>query len=133
MALFNGKANCATCHAGFNFTDESFHNLGVGMDAAEPGPRALRRRPSATRTGAFKTPTLRDVPRTPPYMHDGSRGDAAGRWSSSTTRAARTRGSRRDIKPLNLDEQEKSDLVAFLQALTGDVEHLVRKPTSRAQ
>src|SRR3954454_13231436 len=73
------KANCTACHAGFNFTDEQFHNLGVGFDEkkgefADPGRFAISpiRAKSPAERGAFKTPTIRDIVRTAPYMHDGS-------------------------------------------------------------
>ena len=68
--LFNGKANCAACHSGWAFTDASFHDIGSargddwGRGRLFPTSVALRY--------AFKTPTLRDVARRGPYMHDGS-------------------------------------------------------------
>ena len=74
------KAKCTLCHAGFNFTDEQFHNLGIGWDETSkkvrrPGPlgrRALSARKYDGSMGAFKTPTVRDAEQTAPYMHDGS-------------------------------------------------------------
>ena len=73
--LFFGKAKCRQCHAGNNFTDSKFHNLGVGWDPvakqfSDEG-RFVVTKKDADR-GAFKTPTLRDVTRHPPYQHDGS-------------------------------------------------------------
>src|SRR5262249_46149670 len=68
--LFNGKANCAACHSGWAFTDSSFHGIGsargddIGRGRLFPSSGSLRY--------AFKTPTLRDVARRAPYMHDGS-------------------------------------------------------------
>src|SRR5262249_1545076 len=72
LALFEGKARCVRCHAGFNFTDEGYRNVGVGMDRESPdlGRFAVTR--NEADKGAFKTPTLRDVARRGPYMHDGS-------------------------------------------------------------
>jgi cytochrome c peroxidase len=73
--FFFGKAACNQCHLGNNFTDSSFHNLGVGFDAAT-GKFADQGRFDVTKAeadrGAFKTPTLRDVSKHAPYMHDGS-------------------------------------------------------------
>lgn len=71
MKLFFGKANCSACHTGANFTDNAFHNIGVGMDKEEidKGREALSR--LAGDRGSFKTPTLRDISRTAPYMHNG--------------------------------------------------------------
>ncbi|HWP66572.1 MAG TPA: cytochrome-c peroxidase [Candidatus Limnocylindria bacterium] len=121
MAIFNGKGNCVTCHAGFNFTDESYHNLGVGMNAPKPDLGRFEVTKQDVDRGAFKTPTLRNVTQTAPYMHNGAektlrdvvvfynKGGEANPWLS------------KEIRPLGLTESEISDLVAFLEALTGEV------------
>jgi cytochrome c peroxidase len=130
MALFNDAArgNCVTCHAGFNFTDESYHNLGVGMDKPNPDWGRFSVSKNEFDKGAFKTPTLRNVAQSGPYMHDGSeatlldvvkfydRGGNKNQWLS------------KEIKPLNLTDQDRADLVAFLESLTGDVRG-TEKPT----
>lgn len=72
MKLFFGKANCSACHAGSNFSDSSYHNIGIGMDAKEPDVGRVAISKLGGDTGAFKTPTLREIARTAPYMHDGS-------------------------------------------------------------
>ena len=72
------KTGCAACHGGGEFTDGEFHNLGVGFAAPEPGHEPGRfaslplGRKDAFMIGAYKTPTLRGLPRTGPYFHDGS-------------------------------------------------------------
>jgi len=127
--IFFGKAACNQCHLGMNLTDSRFHNLGVGWRApvagadpatgfADPGRAKVTGRPQDT--GAFKTPTLRDVSRRAPYMHDGSvatlreavelydRGGVANPWLSP------------DVKALRLSPREVDALVAFLQALDGE-------------
>jgi len=123
MNLFNDaqKANCVTCHAGFNFTDESYHNLGVGMDKPNPDWGRFSVTKNDFDKGAFKTPTLRNVTQSGPYMHDGShttlldvvnfydRGGLKNQWLS------------KEIKPLHLTDQDRADLVAFLESLTGEV------------
>lgn len=124
LELFNGKANCATCHASFNFSDENFHNLGVGWDESKKELADVGRfevTKADTDKGAFKTPTLRNVAQTGPYMHDGSeatlrevvvlynRGGNKNPWLSPK------------MKPLALTEAEIDDLVAFLGALDGEV------------
>ncbi|OLC54850.1 MAG: cytochrome-c peroxidase [Acidobacteria bacterium 13_1_40CM_4_69_4] len=123
MSLFTDKerANCVTCHAGFNFTDESYHNLGVGMDKPNPDWGRFGVTKQEFDKGAFKTPTLRNVTQSGPYMHDGSetsllevvkfydKGGNPNRWLS------------KEIKPLHLTDQDRADLVAFLEALTGEV------------
>jgi cytochrome c peroxidase len=127
-ALFDGKANCRTCHTGFNFTDESYHNLGVGMTGPKPDLGRYEITKVDSDRGAFKTPTLRDVALTAPYMHDGSeatlrevvefynRGGNKNPWLS------------KEIKPLGLSPREVDDLVAFLESLTGDVTGLEPPP-----
>ena len=72
IALFRGKARCSTCHIGTNFTDEKFHNLGAGEGTGrtDPGRAAVTKKPEDF--GKFKTPTLRNIALTAPYMHDGS-------------------------------------------------------------
>jgi cytochrome c peroxidase len=120
MGLFFGKANCSVCHAGRSFTDGDFHNIGVGMESKvfDKGRVAVSKQERDT--GAFKTPTLRNLSATAPYMHDGShktledvidyydRGGRENHWLSS------------DMKKLGLTKQEKADLVSFLKALDGD-------------
>ena len=73
--LFFGKAKCRQCHAGNNFTDSKFHNIGIGWDPAtkqfSDEGRFVVTKNEADR-GAFKTPTLRDVTKHPPFAHDGS-------------------------------------------------------------
>jgi cytochrome c peroxidase len=124
LALFAGKANCETCHTGFNFTDESYHNLGVGLDAKDPDLGRIAVTKAESERGAFKTPTLRNIAQTPPYMHDGS---------EATLRAVvefYNRGGRpnpnlaKEIKPLGLSDQEIVDLVAFMESLSADVSNL---------
>jgi cytochrome c peroxidase len=116
FALFNGKADCAKCHAGWRFTDDSFHDIGalgddVGRATLLPGLESMDH--------AFKTPTLRDVARRAPYMHDGSEGtleqvielyDKGGR--------VRRPGLATEVHPLQLTTQDKRDLFDFLLTLS---------------
>jgi cytochrome c peroxidase len=125
-ALFFGKAECATCHSGWDFTDSRFHNLGIGWRAPAgtgPGGFADVGRAKVTGkdedTGAFKTPTLRDVSERSPYMHDGSaqtlrevvehynRGGTPNPWLSS------------QVHPLGLTPTEVDAVVGFLESLRG--------------
>ncbi len=120
-ALFKGKARCILCHNGPNLTDNQFHNLGV----PQVGPmKEDLGRYNVTRAekdkGAFKTPTLRSITETSPYMHDGAfktleevvefmdQGGGSNPHLSSL------------MQPLHLMTEEKADLVAFLKALTGE-------------
>jgi cytochrome c peroxidase len=121
------KANCTSCHIGTNFSDDQFHNLGVGADKngnlADLGRWAVE--PVGNRNvasiGAFKTPTIRDVTRSGPYMHDGSEAtleevvelyDRGGNPNPYLSQ---------DMKPLKLTAQEKADLVEFMKSLEGEL------------
>lgn len=121
--LFNGKAECNQCHLGQNFTDSLFHNLGVGWDATEKKLADIGRYEISKKEedkGAFKTPTLREVSKHPPYMHDGSiktlkqvvehynKGGIANPHLSAK------------VKKLNLTDEEVDVLVKFMEALEGE-------------
>lgn len=118
--LFHGKANCAICHDGFNFSNSDFHNLGVGMAAAKPDLGRYDQTKNEADKGKFKTPTLRNLRDTAPYMHDGSQKTLAEvvEFYNRGGEPNPTLDGR--IKPLNLTAQEKADLLAFLDALNGD-------------
>ncbi|WP_089720572.1 cytochrome-c peroxidase [Candidatus Entotheonella palauensis] len=122
MKLFEGKANCIACHSGPNFTNESFHNLGLGDE--DPARAAIVA--DDTLRGAFKTPGLRNVLLTAPYMHDGSLAtlEAVVQFYNAGERKGAT--TSKLIKPLHLSETEIFDLVAFLGALTDPV--IVARP-----
>jgi len=116
--LFFGKANCTACHVGANLADEKYHNIGIGMDKPEPdlGRFAVTKDPADT--GAFKTPTVRNVALTAPYMHDGSMAtlEEVVKWYDKGGHANPHLSDK--IKPLNLTEQEQADLVEFMKACT---------------
>jgi cytochrome c peroxidase len=63
---------CNNCHDGILFTDQQYHNIGIGMDQKEPDPGRGKVTNRPEDTGAFKTPTLRDIAKSAPYFHDGS-------------------------------------------------------------
>jgi cytochrome c peroxidase len=114
--IFTGKGRCSECHSGWAFTDSSFHDIGtaqgddIGRGRFFPTSIKLRY--------AFKTPTLRDVARRAPYMHDGSLAtlqDVVALYD----RGGIARPSRSAlIGPLGLTDDEKAELVAFLATLT---------------
>jgi len=138
--LFRGKARCSNCHAGSNFSDNLFHNIGVGFAnwdklTADQRAKVLQNhggrhqvtpvgRKTVAEIGAYKTPGLRDVSKTAPYMHDGSEktledvityydnGGLRNPWSDpQLLEPGKTK--------LGLTDQEKKDLVEFLKALDG--------------
>lgn len=116
MELFVTKG-CSTCHAGPNFTDLNFHNIGMTDD--DKG--LMERTEKQEDEGKFRTPGLRGVAHTSPYMHDGSVAtledvvdyyDKGGDGHPNTSEL---------IKPLGLTGEEKRALVAFLEAISDDV------------
>lgn len=117
FVLFNGKANCASCHSGWRFTDDKFHDIGTATTDRGRG-RELKHEPMMQ--FAFKTPTLRAVALRAPYMHNGSAAtlrDVVDQY----VKGGIERDSRSPLmRALDLTEQERSDLVAFLQTLTGE-------------
>lgn len=128
LRLFEGKALCSRCHAGFNFTGEGYRNIGVGMDKPNPDlGRYTITREDADR-GAFKTPTLRDVARRGPYMHDGSERTLAGVVELYDRGGVKNPWLSSDMKPLGLTAQERADLVEFMKALTGEIDPAVSHP-----
>jgi cytochrome c peroxidase len=128
--LFFGKGNCSVCHTGANYTDDDYHNLGIGRSAtgfSDAGRESVTG--SVDDRGAFRTPSLRDVARTAPYMHDGRYNtldeviafyDAGGIKSGALDPS---------MKPLGLTPREKADLVAFLhEGLTSRTYPVVPRP-----
>ncbi|HKQ85200.1 MAG TPA: cytochrome c peroxidase [Candidatus Acidoferrales bacterium] len=120
LELFRGKANCIACHSGPNFTDEKFHNTGIGWrgNSFDDDGRFAVTHNEADR-GAFKTPTLRDVADSAPYTHQGRLStlkdlidfyDAGGNPNPNLDP---------QLHPLHLSEQEKKDVIDFLGALNG--------------
>ncbi len=142
--LFNGKARCNGCHVGDNFSDSQFHNLGIGAKAGKL-PEGMLGRFGAQATGqknpeligAFKTPPLRQLLATAPYMHDGSldslekvvdfydKGGEVNPFLDVRMRdfsSEKASGNPKAIIPLalGLTSFEKKDLVHFMKALNGE-------------
>jgi cytochrome c peroxidase len=116
--VFNTKANCASCHSGWRFTDDSFHD--IGTVTSDRGRGALLEDLESIQF-AFKTPTLRNADRRGPYMHNGSEAtlekvielyDLGGRVKRASLSP--------EMKPLNLSPDEKRALLAFLHTLTSE-------------
>lgn len=127
--LFFGKANCSACHAGPNFSDGGFHNVGVGIDDEEPDVGRHSVSSLEGDRGSFKTPSLRDIARTAPYMHDGrfaTLEEVVDYYDKGGTANPQLD---EEIFKLDLTEQEKADLVAFLkEGLTSEVYPEVEPP-----
>ena len=126
--LFRGKARCTRCHSNFNFSDEKFHNLGIGWDTntVDLGRYMVTKTPEDV--GAFKTPTLREISRTAPYMHDGRFNTLAEVVEFYNGGGIKNPYLDNTIIPLELTEQEKGDLVMFLRSLNGEGWQHVKAP-----
>ena len=121
LSLFRGKARCSICHIGTNFTDEKFHNIGAGEGNGQMDIGRAVVTGNSKDLGKFKTPSLRNIELTAPYMHDGSLAhledviafyDQGGRPNPNLDK---------EIKPLELSDTEKDDLLTFLKSLTAPV------------
>jgi len=161
LELFEGQARCNQCHSGFNFTDEKYHNIGVGWD----GQRIDLGRYTVTSLqqdiGAFKTPTLREVARTAPYMHDGSiasleeviefydKGGISNPFLDVEMRRLKLTleqvldlydnktpagtAPEKSVIKLDLTDQDKADLLAFLKVLNGEGWQHIKPPEQLLQ
>jgi cytochrome c peroxidase len=120
--FFGERAWCSACHNGVNFTDESFHTIGVGLDAPEPDLGRWLVTGRDEDWAAFKTPTIRGAVHTAPYMHDGSLATLLDvvEWYAHEGRANRNLDYRfRRIPGGILTIDDKHDLVAFIEACGG--------------
>ena len=115
MQIFFNEGHCSACHAGPLFTDGGFHNIGVGQTekSTDEGRFAVTGRRGDV--GSFKTPSLRDISRTAPYMHDGSLKTLWEVVEFYNRGGGDNPQLDEDIYPLELTEQQISDLVAFLE------------------
>ncbi len=123
LKLFRGKANCIACHIGPTLTDEEFHNTGVawfGGELRDKGRALVTKREEDG--GKFKTPTLREVARTAPYMHDGSLATLEDVVDFYTEGGRPNPNLDPEIRRLDITEEEEAQLVAFLRALSGSIQ-----------
>ena len=122
LFMDSGKTNCAACHKPPNFTDNGFHNIGIAHPAGQDDPGRFKIRAAAVLKGAFKTPTLRDIELTAPYFHNG----AAKTLEDVVEHYARGGVDRSNVSPdvraLDLNAQEKAELVAFMRTLTSPIQ-----------
>jgi cytochrome c peroxidase len=115
MKLFFGKGHCSACHSGGNFSDGSFHNIGIGIKAAKPDMGRYEVTKVEGDKGAFKTPTLREIARHAPYMHDGSLKTLEDVVDHYDKGGIANPQLDEEIFPLKLTAQEKADLITFMK------------------
>jgi cytochrome c peroxidase len=129
LAIFQDpkRGNCAVCHTIDKtyalFTDGKFHNTGAGINGAGDFTDMGRfgQTKIAAEKGEFKTPTLRNVALTGPYMHDGSLKTLSDVVDFYAGGGNSNPSLDKEIKPLHLSAQDRADLVKFLEALTGQI------------
>ncbi len=148
QVLFEGKAGCVACHSGPRFTDDKAYNLGVGENAAlwsdpmramtyaafasfmgvenymnvrrDVGAQIIRHPADGSDVGSFDTPTLRELKYTAPYMHNGTIATLPEVVAFLNAGGGMDQNKDPSMKPLGLTVPEQADLVAFLEALSGD-------------
>jgi cytochrome c peroxidase len=112
---------CNNCHDGVLLTDQQYHNVGIGMDQKEPDVGRFKVTNKPEDTGAFKTPTLRDIVKLAPYFHDGSTATieeavdimlAGGKPNQYL--------DRKNLEKRTISKEQREDLLAFLKSLTVD-------------
>lgn len=125
--FFSENTNCSVCHSGFNFSGYAFENNGLYENYPDPG--RFRLTGDTMDVARFKVPTLRNVSVTAPFMHDGSLPSLATVVEHYNTGGKNHPHKSPLIKPLGLTEQEKADLIAFLESLTD--EKFIQNPKFR--
>jgi cytochrome c peroxidase len=128
LEIFERSGECSECHGGYNFTNENFASLGIGPDGHPPDLGLAEVTRKRRDEGKFRVPTLREVVRTGPYMHDG-------RYRTLDEvlefyRKGGQPGPRLDsrIAPFFLDAQAKANLLEFLQSLSGEGWQQIKAP-----
>jgi len=120
--FFGNKAWCSACHGGVNFTDERYHNTGIGLQAEKPDLGRYLITNKDEDWGAFKTPSIRAAIWTAPYMHDGSVATLEDviEWYAHEGMANRNLDYRyKRIAGEELTEQDKKDLLEFVKSCSG--------------
>lgn len=110
-------ANCVSCHSGYNFTDQQYHDNGIGINQqGDKGRFTVTKNQSDV--GKFKTPSLRNVALTAPYMHDGHFTSLELVLKNYNSGGVHSANQDVKIKSLNLSDQDMADIIEFLKTLT---------------
>lgn len=116
VLFFGGKTNCSSCHTLPHFTNFGFYNIGLYENYQDDGRALASGRMEDI--GRFKVPTLRNIEITAPYMHDGSLATLEDVIEHFNMGGFSHNNKSHLMKPLNLSQQEKEDLISFLKTLT---------------
>lgn len=112
------RLNCMACHSGFDLSDHDFHNVGQYLTYEDPGRERITLRSSDN--GRFKTPTLRNIARTAPYMHDGTMSSLEAVVDHFASGGLPHANLDPEMRNFVLNVEERADLVAFLRALNDE-------------
>lgn len=115
--VFNNKAQCIACHKTWRFTDDSFHDIGLTSPDLGRGQHVPVE--VTIMQHAFKTPTLRDLPESGPFMHDGSMKSLEEVIKHYEEGGIKRASLSKEMKPFDLSEQQRMDLISFLKTLDG--------------
>ena len=115
------KLECDNCHDGVLLADLQYHNVGIGMDAEKPDVGRFKVTGKAEDTGAFKTPTLRDIAKSGPYFHNGSVATLEEAVDLMIGGGKPNKYlDRKNLKKRKATEAQKKDLIAFLESLNNN-------------
>jgi len=119
LALFNSaELNCTACHSGFDLSDHSLQNIGQYLVYADPGRERITLDPADN--GKFKVPTLRNIARTAPYMHDGAMTTLSQVIDHFASGGLAHPNKSAEMTNFAITAEEKADLIAFLNSLTDE-------------
>jgi cytochrome c peroxidase len=133
LDFFNKKGECAECHSGPSFTNQKFANIGIGTDQPHPDPGREAVTGKRGDLGRFKVPTLRDIARRGPYMHDGSVRTLRDVLDVYAKGGLPNPHLDTRLTPFYMDEETRQDLLAFLDALNGEGWQKITPPQSFPQ
>jgi cytochrome c peroxidase len=119
--FYESRGQCWRCHSGPNFSDESFHNTGVGARDGVPEEGRMAITHDAADRGRFKTPTLRGLVFTAPYMHDGSLAALEDVVKFYRAGARANSDLAPELAPIEMSDDDAKNLAAFLRALSREV------------
>lgn len=123
LHIFRTSGRCMNCHNGSNFTDNKMHNIGLVLEGTkyeDTGRYDITKKDSDY--GLFKTPSLRNISKTAPYIHNGLIINLKGMINMYSNGMPNSRNKSPHIRPLGLQMNDREDLISFLESLTEDIQ-----------
>lgn len=122
LHIFRTTGRCMNCHNGSNFTDNKMHNIGLVMEGSkyeDKGKYEITK--NEEDFGLFKTPSLRNISKTPPYFHNGLVLNLKGLINIYSNGMPNSKNKSKHIRPIGLEKQDREDLISFIESLSEDV------------